>query len=124
MTLEEAEFETLRKSEDFCYYSLNFFNKYTGKIEIIRDNTKETIYFPVLPYAEALQMQQKDMWLEKLPVGRPKEKLDFFMNDTLDFGTYLRKDYSFAKVFRYTPVFGALAKQITLWKSLVFCLVI
>lgn len=92
-------------------------------IEIVRDQQAEHIFFPIMPYAEALQVEQKNEWLQLLPVGKAREKLDFFMNDSIDFTTQLRNEYLFAKIFRYTPVFGALAKQIPLWKLVVFLLV-
>ena len=93
-------------------------------IEIVRSQHTEHIYFPIMPYAEALQIDQKNEWLQKLPVSKAREKLDFFMSDSIDFTTQLKNEYLFAKIFRYTPVFGALAKQIPLWKLVVFFLVI
>ena len=123
ITLGEAEYNALKTDPNFQVSALNFFNKYTGMIEIVRDQQTEHIFFPIMPYAEALQLEQKNEWLQKLPVGKAREKLDFFMNDSIDFTTQLKNEYLFAKIFRYTPVFGALAKQIPLWKLVVYILV-
>ena len=119
----EEEFKSVCNHESFKQQALNFFNKYTGSIEIVRSDKTETVYFPILPYAEALYAEQKGEWLQELPIGKPRAKLDYFMDNSLDYLQQLKNEYLFARIFRYYPVFGALAKQIPLWKSTAFYLV-
>jgi len=77
----------------------------------------------MLPYAESLHNDQKSEWLLELPIGKPRAKLDHIMENSLDYLQQLKNEYLFAKIFRYYPVFGALAKQIPLWKTLAFYIV-
>ncbi len=119
----DAEFHNAQRNEGFERAALNFFNKYTGAIEIVRGDKTEMVYFPMLPYSEALHNEQKNEWLQELPIGKPRAKLDYLMENSLDYLQQLKNEYLFAKIFRYYPVFGAVAKQIPLWKSLAFYLV-
>jgi len=117
-----AEFIKVVHADNFQTEALNFFNRYTGAIEIVRQNTIEIVYFPILPYGEALENEQKIEWLQSLPVGKPRAKLDCFMENSLDYLQQLKNEYLFTKIFRYYPVFGALAKQIPLWRCFAFYL--
>ena len=108
---------------DYKQKALNFFNKYTGVIEIVRNDKVELVYFPLLPYAESFHDEQKKDWLQNMPVGKPRAKLEYIMDNSLDYIQQLKDEYLFAKTFRYYPVLGALAKQIPLWKALAFYLV-
>ncbi|MDR3549701.1 MAG: hypothetical protein P4M11_15755 [Candidatus Pacebacteria bacterium] len=120
----EEEFRSSCNTDSFRHHALNFFNKNTGVIDIVRCEKTETVYFPILPYAEVLHTEQKNEWLQELPIGKPRAKLDYFMENSLDYLQQLKNEYLFARIFRYYPVFGALAKQIPLWKSLAFYLVL
>ncbi len=112
-----AEFLNTRDKEGFKFDALNFFNKYTGSIEIVRNGTTELVYFPMLPYAEALGDEQKHEWMQSLPVGKPRAKIDSFLEGSLDYIQQLKNEYMFKKTFSFYPVFGAITKQIPLWRS-------
>jgi hypothetical protein len=124
VVLSKAEFDASCKLETFQADALAFFQRFTGCIEIVRNAKSELVYFPLLPYAEALHSEQRDEWLRGMPVGKPRAKLDFFMEQSLDNLQQLKNEYLFAKIFRSYPVLGALTKHISLWKALSFYLVL
>ena len=111
-----------KEDEEFQHSALNFFNKYTGVIEIVRNEATELVYYPILPFAESLQDEQKTEWLRSLPVGKPRAKIDCFMDNSLDYIQQVNNEYMFTNIFRYYVIFGAITKQIPLFKSFAFYL--
>lgn len=120
----QAEFESKKKCEEFLNQALVFFEKNTGAIDIVRNGKSELMYYPLLPCMQSLQEQQKTEWLLQIPVGKPRAKLDYITKKAPDFVQQLKNEHLFAKTFRIYPVFGALAKQIPLWNTLAFYLVL
>ena len=118
------DFQEVSQNSNYRRNAINFFNMYTGVIEIVRNEKVEMVYFPLLPYAESFRNEQKKEWLQDMPIGKPRPKLEYIMTNSLDFLQQLKDEYLFVKTFSYYPVLGAIAKQIPLWKSLAFYLVI
>ena len=58
-----------------------------------------------------------------MPVGKPRAKIDSFMEESLDYLQQLKNEYMFKKTFSYYPVFGAITKQIPLWRNFALYLV-
>lgn len=118
----DEDFVWSKENTEFQYEALNFFNKYTGVIEIVRNESTELVYYPILPFAESLQNEQKTEWLRSLPVGKPRAKIDCFMDNSLDYIQQVNNEYMFTNIFRYYVIFGAITKQIPLFKSFAFYL--
>ena len=73
-----------------------------------------------MPYAESLESTKKLEWLRSLPVGKPRAKIDCFLENTLDYLQQLNNEYVFTRIFRKYPIFGAVSKQIPLCQSFSF----
>ena len=122
--LDEKDFQAQKQSNQFNKHVWTFFQKYSGTIEIVRNNRSETVHFPILPYAEALTEQQQTETFSEMPIGQAKAKLDYFKGGCMDTLQTMKNEYLFAKTFRHYPVFGAVAKHLRLWNTLAFYMVL
>ncbi len=124
VVLLRGKFEAARNNPAHKLRVLKFFQDYTGRIEIVRQQHKEIVYFPILPYAETLTEQQRSDAMAGMPLGQAKAKLDYFMGNCPNMLQGMKNEYLFTKTFRSYPVFGAVAKHLKLWETLAFYTVI
>ena len=120
MVMDKKKFYENKQDSKFCDKALGFFQNFSGTIEIVRNNKSEIVHFPILSYAEALTEQQQIETFAEMPVGQAKAKLDYFMGGCMNTLQTMKNEYLFAKTFRHYPVFGAVAKHLTLWNTLAF----
>ena len=88
-----------------------------------RKNKAEIVNFPLLPYAHSLSEERKQQIFEILPTDKPKEKIDTILTMADQWLRDFQTDYLFETTFRQYPVFGALARHLTLWKTLAYFMV-
>jgi len=118
------QFNELQRDSKFRENALEFFQKYTGTIEIVKNNRSETVSFPLLPYAEAFTKQQQNGAFCNMPLGKTKAKLDYFTENCIDILQTMENEYVFAKTLKHYPLVGAITKHLALWKTLEFYMVL
>ena len=75
----------------------------------------------MMPYKQCLESNDRDGFIEELPVKQPKGKLVVITKNSMDFLYKIKNEYMFKQgIFRYIPVAGALAGHTELWKTLAF----
>ena len=100
---------------------MEFFEKYTGTIEIVRENNLSKVDFPLMPQVETLNNTNISDWLEDMPMGKPKSKIGDFVDNLPGFSERL-KIISFAgRGIKYAKIINI---SLAIYEWTIFFLVI
>ena len=120
--IKKNEYTTTINNASYKERAFKLFQHHSTSLEIVRSKTIETVYFPVLPYFEALSEEQKQQLFESMPIGQQKAKLLYVIENASNFIQDMNNEYMFAKFFKNFPVLGAVSRALPLWKELAFYL--
>ncbi|KAL4511687.1 hypothetical protein ABPG72_012532 [Tetrahymena utriculariae] len=100
--------------------AIKFFKEQVGRIEIVRDQQLQFIYFPILPFCKMLPEEINEDFREQVPRTSVKTQLSALM-DKSDFMIKIMKhEERLRLLFQNNKALGFLASHVRLWEKIAF----
>ena len=97
-TKDELRENKANQTENFhqkVINALSFFEEYCGTIIIVRDNQENKVNFPFLPQIRVLYKSATEDWIQDIPIGKPKSKIEFIAKNFCSFAQRIEDETLF-----------------------------